>query len=55
MTTTITDLHVQFIHETGMKPPRGKWANDNSSQGQKASKLEYINWLETKLLEEWKG
>ena len=48
---TVTDIRMQFIKETGDKPPVGKWKHDDFSIP--ASEEEYIAWLEIKLLEEW--
>lgn len=49
--TSNKDLHIQFRKETGYRVPQ----SIQSVMGlhKCVSELEYINWLEEKILEEW--
>lgn len=46
------DLHLQFLNETGFRVPQSVQLLNEAHKY--ASDKEYINWLEEKLLEEWK-
>jgi len=49
---TNKDIHIQFHQEKGLRVPQV--ISSGNDLHKYASELEYINWLEEKLIGEWK-